>query len=180
MNTPRNLVRTVRGYYNSNKNKPNRNYGENWFRVLIAFGDETHDTLTPYTAEEARKSEKVWSGWRPVRQELERLEEIASRVSQSDAVDIESGDAEDASYKADQDLYAEEVEQFQAARDSGDPGAQNGFYEWRRPNREMFPWNGVYVLDTRFRVPYQFRSCVPPSCRVDRNECPLPPRLRPP
>ncbi len=73
------LISTVRGYYASNRRRADRNFGENWRRVLIAFGDETHATLTPYTAAEARASERVWSGWRPVRVELERLEACAGR-----------------------------------------------------------------------------------------------------
>ena len=68
------LICTVRKYYESNKNKPSR--GENWLRVLIAFGEETHATLKPYTAAEAIVSEQIWSGWRPIRIELERLEAL--------------------------------------------------------------------------------------------------------
>ena len=67
------IVKTVRGYYESNKDKPHRKYGINWFRVLMAFGVEKHDELTPFTAAEAREEEKKWSGWRPVRKELERI-----------------------------------------------------------------------------------------------------------
>ena len=77
--TAADLISTVRGYYASNRNRADRNFGENWRRVLIAFGDETHATLTPYTAAEARASERVWSGWRPVRVELERLEACPGR-----------------------------------------------------------------------------------------------------
>lgn len=68
------LVQTVRGYYEINKDRADRNHGENWHRVLIAFGQGTHATLTPYTAAEARESEKIWSGWKPVREALEGLE----------------------------------------------------------------------------------------------------------
>ena len=72
--TSADLVETVRGYYELNRNRADRGYGENWLRVLIAFRAETHATLMPYTAAEARASERKWPGWRPVREELERLE----------------------------------------------------------------------------------------------------------
>ncbi len=74
------LVKKVRRYYRWNRGRADRNHGENWLRVLIAFGAETHATLKPYTAAEARASELVWSGWRPVRIELERLEACATPV----------------------------------------------------------------------------------------------------
>ena len=76
--TPAGLVATVRGYYQSNRGRADRNFGENWLRVLIAFGAETSGTLEPYTAAEARAGEAVWRGWRPVRVELERLENCAN------------------------------------------------------------------------------------------------------
>ena len=66
------LVALVRRYHQINLNKPNK--GQNWFRVLIAFGAETDPTLEPFTAAEARQAEKVWGGWTPIREELERLE----------------------------------------------------------------------------------------------------------
>ncbi len=75
--TAADLVATVRGYYASNRNRADRNFGENWLRVLIAFGAETSATLEPYTVAEARAGEDAWSGWRPVRIELERLENCA-------------------------------------------------------------------------------------------------------
>ncbi len=74
------LVQEVRRYYEWNRRRADRNHGENWRRVLIAFDAETHPTLTPYTAAEARTSERIWSGWRPVRIELERLEACAAPV----------------------------------------------------------------------------------------------------
>ena len=80
--TPADLVQEVRRYYEANRNRADRNYGENWLRVLIAFGAETHATLQPYTVAEARASEAIWrSGWRPVRAELERLEACGSALS---------------------------------------------------------------------------------------------------
>ena len=56
------LLNTVRYYYDANRNNP-PNYGENWKRVLITFGDVQDANLTPYTAEEARASEEVWASW---------------------------------------------------------------------------------------------------------------------
>ena len=70
--TDSNLINKVRGYHQLNSKRPD--YNHNWFRVLMAFGAETHATLRPYTAAEARRGENIWSGWRPVRAELERLE----------------------------------------------------------------------------------------------------------
>lgn len=58
-------------------------------------------------------------------------------------------DHSDAAFRVEQEAYVAEVERFQSARDSGDPDAQQGFDEWRRPNRVMFPFNGTYVEDTR-------------------------------
>ena len=68
------LLNTVRYYYDANRDNP-PNYGENWKRVLIAFGDVQDANLTPYTAEEARASEEVWAGWMPTRLALECIEE---------------------------------------------------------------------------------------------------------
>ncbi len=80
--TSADLVQEVRRYYEANRSRADRNYGENWLRVLIAFGAETHATLQPYTVAEARASEAIWSsGWRPVRTELERLEACGSALS---------------------------------------------------------------------------------------------------
>ena len=72
------IVDTVRGYWQGNLNKPNK--GENWRRVLIAFGVEEDDGAGPFTVAEALKGEKQWSGWKPVREELERLEASKSSV----------------------------------------------------------------------------------------------------
>ena len=71
---PKKLVETVQGYYNNNKGRKDRNYGENWLRVLIAFGAETSSTLKPYTVKEAEASLKKWHGWKPVLEALEKLE----------------------------------------------------------------------------------------------------------
>ncbi len=73
--TSADLVSMVQRYYRENRDRENRDYGENWRRVLIAFGvPEPGPAAAPYTAAEARESEKIWEGWRPVRKELERLE----------------------------------------------------------------------------------------------------------
>ena len=77
------LVETVRGYWKANLDKPSK--GENWRRVLIAFGVEGDDGAGPFTAAEAREGEAIWSGWRPIREELERLE--AARLAARDPVE---------------------------------------------------------------------------------------------
>ncbi len=63
--------------------------------------------------------------------------------------DGSEGDHSEAAFKAEQDAYAEEVARFQAAAAAGVAGAEQGFDEWRRENKAMFPFNGVYVLDAR-------------------------------
>ena len=77
---------TVEYYYASNSGKAPKNYGRNWYRVLIAYAqDRTDKTLpdwvgatarpaTPYTAAQARISEGQWTGWMSVREVLECLE----------------------------------------------------------------------------------------------------------
>ncbi|MCY4350721.1 MAG: hypothetical protein OXC25_12825, partial [Thiotrichales bacterium] len=72
--TSADLAEKVRGYYELNRSRADRGHGENWLRVLIAFGAETHATLQPYTSAEARAGESAWDGWVEVREELERLE----------------------------------------------------------------------------------------------------------
>ncbi|WP_420436782.1 Calx-beta domain-containing protein [Candidatus Poriferisodalis sp.] len=67
------LVATVRGYYEANKNKP-PGYGENWKRVLIAFGDVSDGNLTPFTEAEARAEVQRWYGWKPVQEALKCIE----------------------------------------------------------------------------------------------------------
>ena len=69
---PNSLILTVRGYYDENVAAGRA--GKNWLRVLIAFGAETHDSLTPMTAAEARERVSRWAGWRPVAEALEQLE----------------------------------------------------------------------------------------------------------
>ena len=89
--------KTVSDYYKSNAER-GPNYGANWYRVLIAYGQERSDktipewegtTLkptTPYTAEEAaKKGEEVWVGWTPVREALECLERLYAPVPQLSA-----------------------------------------------------------------------------------------------
>ena len=67
------LLGLVRDYYDANRDRP-PNYGQNWERVLIAFGDIQDSGLLPYTAFEAGQSEQVWGGWRPIREALQCLE----------------------------------------------------------------------------------------------------------
>ena len=82
--TDASLVQTVRGYHRHNSKR--LDYNHNWHRVLIAFGAETHPTFTPYTAAEARRGETRWGGWRPVRQELERLEACSRATAEAQRV----------------------------------------------------------------------------------------------
>ena len=92
------LVETVRHYYEMNRDRPDRGHGRNWFRVLVAFGVEPpEDGLPPYTAQEARESETIWAGWRPVREELERLEVLASRCGNAEGAAQGSGAASSSS-----------------------------------------------------------------------------------
>ena len=69
---PGRLIQTVRGYYDENVAAGRA--GKNWLRVLIAFGAETHDSLSPMTAAEARERVSRWGGWKPVAEALEQLE----------------------------------------------------------------------------------------------------------
>jgi len=69
---PDSLIQTVRGYYDDNVAAGRA--GNNWLRVLIAFGAETHDSLTAMTAAEARERVSRWSGWKPVADALQQLE----------------------------------------------------------------------------------------------------------
>ncbi len=69
---PDSLIQTVRDYYDENVAAGRA--GTNWLRVLIAFGTETHDELTPMSAAEARERVSKWGGWRPIAEALEQLE----------------------------------------------------------------------------------------------------------
>ena len=67
------LLAKVRHYYDINKHRT-PGHGQNWRRVLIAFGDLSDANLTPFTATEARVRESRWFGWKPVRVALECIE----------------------------------------------------------------------------------------------------------
>ncbi len=176
------IVKRVEGYYEANKHKASG--GKNWLRVLVAFGQYQERGITPYSAAEARESAKVWRGWEEVALALEGLEsanfEFAhgydpkGSVYQQDGADgyvapdderwANERQAKD-NYKSEQDDYAEKVREFQALRDSGDPAAQQGFDEWQRTQTEsgkMFPFNGVYVEDSR-------TGCIIPFDKVARR-----------
>lgn len=71
---PLSVVRTAQQYYNGNRDRADRAYGLPWKRVLIAFGAMKDDGSGPLTAAEARASESRWSGWRPFREILEKME----------------------------------------------------------------------------------------------------------
>ncbi len=84
------LIERVRHYHDLNKSRSD--YNQNWFRVLIAFGVETSDSLEPFTVAEAIEAEKIWDGWTPIRVELERRE-AQCPSSTSPAVSISAGSA---------------------------------------------------------------------------------------
>ena len=67
------LLNKVRHYYDINKHRA-PGYGQNWRRVLLAFGDLSDANLTPFTATDARVRESRWFGWKPVRVALECIE----------------------------------------------------------------------------------------------------------
>ncbi len=69
---PNSLIQTVRDYYDENVAAGRT--GTNWLRVLIAFGAETDDELSPMSASEARERVSRWGGWRPIAEALEQLE----------------------------------------------------------------------------------------------------------
>ena len=68
------LLSKVRHYYDINKNR-SPGYGKNWKRVLLAFGDVSDSQLTAFTAAEAQERESRWSGWIPVREALDCIED---------------------------------------------------------------------------------------------------------
>ena len=76
------LLTNVQHYYDINKDRA-PGYGENWKSVLVAFGDVEDSNLTAMTAADARVRETRWSGWKPVREALECIEEAAERQTQS-------------------------------------------------------------------------------------------------
>ena len=67
------LLNKVRHYYDINKHRA-PGHGQNWRRVLLAFGDLWDADLTPFTAAEAKVRESRWFGWKPVRVALECIE----------------------------------------------------------------------------------------------------------
>ncbi|MDE0216631.1 MAG: hypothetical protein OXN79_08665, partial [bacterium] len=80
-----NIAGTVKRYHDNNKNRPG--YAGNWARVLVALGwtlpDAPWNTAEPFTVAEAQAQESLWSGWTPIRQELERLETCRSAACQN-------------------------------------------------------------------------------------------------
>ena len=66
------MVELVQHYHDINASKPS--YSGNWLRVLKSFG-ATEANVKPYSAAAAGRSMAVWHGWRPVRDELQRIED---------------------------------------------------------------------------------------------------------
>ena len=82
-----NILNTVQGYYDANKNK-GPHFGKNWKRVLITFRDVHDENLTPYTAAEAQQSENIWFGWKPVRVAIQCIEIIFPAPSADPEISI--------------------------------------------------------------------------------------------
>ena len=83
------ILSKVNHYYEINLAKGK---GCNWFQVLEAFGHGRLDnplgcSRTPYTSKEA--SSKPWSGWKPIADELKRLEDL--RAEEEEAQDTWEG-----------------------------------------------------------------------------------------
>lgn len=161
------VVKRVESYYEANRHRADRGYGMNWLRVLVAFGQYRERGLKPYSAAEAWESAKKWRGWEEVAQALEGLESAnyefahgydpkASAYQQEGTKDGYIAPDSDrwlgGPRQAEQDAYVEEVQRFQAERNAGEPGAQQGFDEWKRlqsPSGQLFPFNGIYIEDSR-------------------------------
>ena len=76
---PQRMIDKVRYYYKINVEAGRT--GKNWWRVLIAFGVETHDTWTAMTAAEVEPKIKRWSGWKPIYDTLLLVEGSTSTKS---------------------------------------------------------------------------------------------------
>ncbi len=93
------LLQQVEDYYDHNSgNSPG--YGENWFRVLVAFGarspsDWTADNrvIEPMTAASARVREASWFGWGPVADALECIEGAGPDPDPNPVITIAGGSA---------------------------------------------------------------------------------------
>ena len=72
------MLAKVRHYYDINKHRA-PGHGQNWKRVLVAFGDVEDSNLTAMTAASARERETRWWGWKPVRKALECIEDAAEQ-----------------------------------------------------------------------------------------------------
>ena len=72
------MLAKVRHYYDINKHRA-PGHGQNWKRVLVAFGDVEDSNLTAMTAASARERETRWRGWKPVRKALECIEDAAEQ-----------------------------------------------------------------------------------------------------
>ena len=84
---PKQIVERVRNYAQGATDG-----GENWRRVLVAFGDKQtiaqHPQLTPMTVEEAQKQLRVWGGWYPVVQQLRFVANADSIIDDFNAMSI--------------------------------------------------------------------------------------------
>ena len=76
---PDSILERTEYYYEANRHKAGK--GENWFRVLIAFGARTHEDwmadarkLNAFPASTARANVDKWHGWAPIATALECVE----------------------------------------------------------------------------------------------------------
>ena len=96
------LIETAREYYKDNVAAGRT--GKNWLRILIAFGVETHDTLKPFSAAEARERVSRWSGWKPFAKALEEIESEEDAAGDLQYHAVELSNEEVAAYS---EQYAE-------------------------------------------------------------------------
>lgn len=79
------VVAMAQRNFNGDKLMPSRGYGANWFRTLWALGYRPHtwhgslvqsEPTEPFTSADARREVKIWDGWIPFAEEIERLEKM--------------------------------------------------------------------------------------------------------
>ena len=71
------LINLAQAYHDANAARPN--YDEHWLRVLKAFGASSAN-VAAFTSDDAAAEELIWSGWKPFRQELERMEHCEAQA----------------------------------------------------------------------------------------------------
>ena len=114
------ILSKVNHYYEINLAKGK---GCNWFQVLEAFGNGRLDnplgcSRTPYTSKEA--SNKPWIGWKPIADELKRLEDL--RAEEEEAQDTWES------------FTANELDRQNSDTTQAAPPAGVYTYQWWRPS----------------------------------------------